>query len=208
MVCSSHGYYCLLSHDFKCGTDDLFNTGNDVHGFNSMDDVMSIVSASNRNLLPKISKVTRCGSGTIVEFEIKNSDVHTDEVSIRWFPLLWFKFSPIVGIRSNDGDNRIQPGIDAEAAAFNQPQNEAPGNSPVVYAETQQDDNQEDHKILNIRLHSDRAANMIAVKLIGQENRMEEMSDLHSWPNIDMTSINAKGRIVLLPENTMINLKM
>ena len=52
---------------------------------------------------------------------------------------------------------------------------------------------------LNIQLSRKRAGNVAVVKLIDQEDLMEEWMDNHDEPNIDATFIAFKGRQLFLP---------
>lgn len=66
----------------------------------------------------------------------------------------------------------------------------------------------EQHDTEKVILHIDRmtfplkfprACNAVVIKLIDQENKMAEWSDIHDEPNIDATSIAFRGRQFLLP---------
>ena len=56
-----------------------------------------------------------------------------------------------------------------------------------------------------MRLHHRHAGNMLCVKLINQENLMEERQDNHPVPNIDMNFISPHGRLVTLPDQVRLS---
>ena len=49
-----------------------------------------------------------------------------------------------------------------------------------------------------------RGANALCIKLINQENLMEE-SDPHDWPNIDINHVSPGGKLVRLPSNVCLD---
>ena len=53
--------------------------------------------------------------------------------------------------------------------------------------------------LLTVRLTAPFAANALLVKLIDQEDLMNEFHDEHSYPNLDMTYVQCVGKVVQLP---------
>ena len=53
---------------------------------------------------------------------------------------------------------------------------------------------------LDVKLSHPVAANIVLVKLINQENLMEELMDMHAYPNIDMTNVEVYGNLIRLPK--------
>jgi hypothetical protein len=53
---------------------------------------------------------------------------------------------------------------------------------------------------LHVKLAQPVTANILMVKLIAQENLMEELMDGHAYPNIDMTVVEVLGKKVVLPQ--------
>ena len=52
---------------------------------------------------------------------------------------------------------------------------------------------------LVVRLGRPVGGNLALVKLISQENLMDQYGDPHTWPNIDMTEVRFTGKLVELP---------
>jgi hypothetical protein len=52
--------------------------------------------------------------------------------------------------------------------------------------------------LLEVALSRPRAANVLCVKLINQQNHMEE-HDPHGWPNLDINYVSAGGKVIELP---------
>lgn len=57
---------------------------------------------------------------------------------------------------------------------------------------------------LDVRLSKPQAGNLVLVKLIDQEDLMEEWNDMHDAPNIDATFVAFKGRSIVLPEGVQL----
>ena len=53
--------------------------------------------------------------------------------------------------------------------------------------------------LLSIKLQRPIGANIVMVKLIDQENLMDELMDDHGYPNVDMGYVRIIGKKVLLP---------
>lgn len=61
-----------------------------------------------------------------------------------------------------------------------------------------------DRNVLNVCLCRPILANALMVKLINQENLMEELNDPHSWPNIDMQAVLSSGQKIDIPSDLLI----
>jgi hypothetical protein len=69
--------------------------------------------------------------------------------------------------------------------------------------ETDSEDHTIHRNVLSIRLCSPIVANSMMVKLINQENLMEQLGDPHSWPNIDMQAVLSTGQKIMLPSGIL-----
>ena len=59
---------------------------------------------------------------------------------------------------------------------------------------------------MDVPLRQARAGNVVLVKLIDQENLMEEHHDTHPVPNIDVNQVICYGRRVLLPPGLQLSI--
>lgn len=65
-------------------------------------------------------------------------------------------------------------------------------------------DHTEGRNLLKLRLSRPLAANIMLVKLINQENLMEELMDVHPYPNVDMNFVAVVGKRIVLPPGVVV----
>ena len=120
----------------------------------------------------------------------------------------------------------MPPPLEGNNNGFDQePDLEIPGNAPEESEEEEEEgeegeegngggealdlddeilDHTEGRNMLRLQLTEPLAANILLVKLINQENLMEELMDVHPYPNVDMNYIKIIGKKVVLPPGVVI----
>jgi hypothetical protein len=166
--------------------------------FNSLDTFESICKMSAEGVLPTLSKVSIQQGGCLVEFAT-DPDIkfNTKESKVEWKPISWFRFCDNHQNEDISVDTNFEQALSImqkfkilNGTLINK---NSPNNQPY------------DPNMIRAELTRPISVNFLGMKLISQENFMEEMSDPHQWPNIDVTALRAFGWVFTLPTEIALN---
>lgn len=157
-----------------------------------MDTFESICKMSTEGTLPSLSKVSIQQGGCFVEFGT-NPDIkfNKKESEIEWKPISWFQFHDYNQHESIHIDTIFEQALSVMQKFQIQNGTLIDRNGPNSQSN--------DPSMIRAELRRPISVNFLGIKLITQENFMEEMSDPHHWPNIDVTALRAFGWVLTLP---------
>jgi hypothetical protein len=153
---------------------------------------------SAEGVLPTLSKVSIQQGGCLVEFAT-DPDIkfNTKESKVEWKPISWFRFCDNHQNEDISVDTNFEQALSImqkfkilNGTLINK---NSPNNQPY------------DPNMIRAELTRPISVNFLGMKLISQENFMEEMSDPHQWPNIDVTALRAFGWVFTLPTEIALN---
>lgn len=146
---------------------------------------------SAEGILPKLSKVSTQLGGYFVEFET-DPDIkfNTEKSEVEWKPISWFQFHDS---RSNEVN------VDTSFEQVLSIMQKFKVLNGTVIDKTGPNNQPNDPNVIRAELKRPISVKFLGIKLISQENFMEEMSDPHQWPNIDVTALRAFGWVLKLP---------
>lgn len=163
-----------------------------------------VMERCDQGLLPRIEAIHLCESGDKNQEAFRGSvfveftrEERVDGCVHQWFPIGFFLFD--VGWRN--GPSTVGSVRDLTELAGRQ----VSSSMIVIQRSTLDHDVNAGDAVdwippppdpwteMNVCLHLRRMLDAVAIKLVAQENRMEEMDDLHEAPNIDLTRFLCEG---------------
>jgi len=146
---------------------------------------------SAEGILPKLSKVSIQLGGYFVEFETNpDTDFNKKDSEVEWKPISWFQFHNYPNSEVN-----VNAALE-QILSIMQKFNVLHG---TMIDKKGPNDQMSDQNTIRAELRRPISVKFLGLKLISQENFMEEMSDPHQWPNIDVTALRAFGWVLSLP---------
>ena len=182
---------CRLPKKKACFLDDkllksLSDSFDQLRLFDNLNSPDTLLEKSIVGIIPKISHVTIMKRGSVIGgcfIEFRKEKMLESCHDFRWHPLGWFSFDPNVSQRLKAFEildvNYVTP-------------------SGVKGIQ----DDQAIQDVIVCSLNKSFTVNFLAVKLIDQENLMEQMLDDHNHPNIDISSIKVGGRVLKCPSKS------
>jgi len=151
--------------------------------FDHLDSVDLVLEKSKRGAIPAIEHMTIMKSDSTVGgcfLEFKREKRNQKDLIFVWHPIGWFSF-------------------DSEESRKLRAMQNSKGVGEIHYV-TPQSGSQDDKSIscmIVVTLIRKISINFLGVKLINQENLMEQMLDEHDHPNIDLSRIKVSGTVLV-----------
>lgn len=177
----------LDSHTAFSRREDILNELDDsmkfLNVFAQLDCTEILMENSNRGTVPQIEQCSIMKSNSTIGgcfIEFKRKKRMTGRHLFDWSPIGWFSFDPTVSRKIMESQYSYQL-------------------KEIEYTESEERDTHSESAIRNRILGTLRgklAVNFLTVKLIDQDNLMEQMLDGHDQPNIDLSMVKVSGKVL------------